>query len=236
VIALSFPIPAAKLKSLRETAERPSNGVFRCCDPGKGSCTEAMGGEVVRLKSLDSRYGRMGHYHLGFNRRRTLAGGGRDLLVLSCPQDEGRASLPLPVSRLQRSAALSQAASGTWAYVPKLQGTVYFPAGDRPAATLSGSSAYSGESRSRPPAEKDAESPTFAHVVWGRGKPKFRTSEKRPPEGLVGERVAKRGAQPLLVAANFPRSVFRNRASAPFAFSSLRIAEYTAVTMLPKGC
>jgi hypothetical protein len=40
----------------------------------------------------------------------------------------------------------------------------------------------------------------------------------------VGERLVRAHAFPF--AANFPFSLLRNRASAPFAFSSLRIAEY----------
>jgi hypothetical protein len=36
--------------------------------------------------------------------------------------------------------------------------------------------------------------------------------------------------------ANLPRSVFLNRASFPLVFTSLSIAEYTAVTMLQKAC
>ena len=60
------------------------------------------------------------------------------------------------------------------------------------------------------------------------------TNKKRPRRAaFLGERV------PILgylggFDANFPRSVLRNRASAPLVFSSLRIAEYTAVTELPK--
>jgi hypothetical protein len=34
--------------------------------------------------------------------------------------------------------------------------------------------------------------------------------------------------------ANLPRSVFLNRASLPLVWISRKIAEYTAVTMLPK--
>jgi hypothetical protein len=50
----------------------------------------------------------------------------------------------------------------------------------------------------------------------------------------VGETVAG-GRYDAFPTPNLPRSVFLNRESFPFVWSSLSIAEYTAVTMLPKA-
>ena len=52
--------------------------------------------------------------------------------------------------------------------------------------------------------------------------------------GVVGETVAIRRYEAL--TENLPRSVFLNRASFPLVLISRSIAEYTAVTMLPKAC
>jgi hypothetical protein len=60
-------------------------------------------------------------------------------------------------------------------------------------------------------------------------------TRKRPDAANVG-RFGGARCDRYFLAANFPRSVFTNRASARFSLISLVIAEYTVVTMLPKAC
>ena len=75
-------------------------------------------------------------------------------------------------------------------------------------------------------------SPTFAYAAsFGLGSALPPTIENGPRGGPV-VREAGRPAQSL--RENLPRSVFTNRASFPFVVSSRNMAEYTAVTMLPK--
>jgi len=66
-----------------------------------------------------------------------------------------------------------------------------------------------------------------AHVALGDRIGHHAIQRQKAPRswGLVGEPLGNRGSHALSVAVNFPRSAFLNRASAPFAFISLSIAE-----------